>query len=44
MDLGHESPYRMIEKILAGEIVLPDIQRDYVWSGSQIPRLLALAE
>ena len=40
MDLGHESLYRMIEKILAGEIVLPDIQRDYVWSGSQIPRLL----
>jgi hypothetical protein len=40
MELGHEPVYRLIEKLLAGEIVLPDIQRDYVWSGSQIPRLL----
>jgi hypothetical protein len=26
--------------MLAGEIVLPDIQRDYVWKGSQVPRFL----
>jgi hypothetical protein len=29
-----------VEKLAAGEIVLPDIQRDYVWKGTQIPRLL----
>jgi hypothetical protein len=40
MDLGQEPLYRQIEKLLAGEIVLPDIQRDFVWSGTQIPRLL----
>lgn len=40
MDLGHEPLYRLVEKLLTGEIVLPDIQREYVWSGAQIPRLL----
>ncbi len=29
-----------MEKLAAGEIVLPDIQRDYVWKGTQIPWLL----
>jgi hypothetical protein len=40
MELGHEELYRIVEKLVAGEIVLPDIQREYVWSGSRIPRLL----
>ena len=40
MELGHEALHWVVEKLLAGEIVLPDIQREYVWSGSQIPRLL----
>lgn len=40
IDLGHEPLYRLVEKLAAGEIVLPDIQRDYVWRGTQIPRLL----
>jgi hypothetical protein len=40
IDLGHEPLYRLVEKLTAGEIVLPDIQRDYVWRGTQIPRLL----
>ena len=38
--MGHEPLYRLVEKLAAGEIVLPDIQRDYVWRGTQIPRLL----
>jgi hypothetical protein len=38
--LGHKPLYRLAEKLAAGEIVLPDIQRDYVWRGMQIPRLL----
>jgi hypothetical protein len=40
MDIGQEPLYWQIKKLLAGEIVLPDIQRDFVWSGTQIPRLL----
>jgi hypothetical protein len=40
VDLGHEPLHRLVEKLAAGEIVLPDIQRDYVWKGAQIPRLL----
>lgn len=40
MDLGHEPLYRLVEKLASGEIVLPDIQRDYVWGGDKIPRLL----
>lgn len=40
IDLGHEPRYRLVEKLAAGEIVLPDIQRDYVWKGTQIPWLL----
>jgi len=35
-----EAIERLVDKMLQGEIVLPDIQRDYVWSGTQIPRLL----
>ncbi len=40
MDLGHEPLYRLVEKLASGEIVLPDIQREYVWAGAQIPQLL----
>lgn len=40
MELGHEPLERLVEKLITGEVVLPDIQREYVWSGSQIPRLL----
>lgn len=40
MDIGHERLFKLVEKLLSGEIVLPDIQRDFVWSGSKIPRLL----
>jgi hypothetical protein len=40
LDIAQEPLYRQIEKLLAGEIVLPDIQRDFVWAGTQIPRLL----
>ena len=40
MDIGHERLIKLVERLLAGEIVLPDIQRDFVWSGSKIPRLL----
>ena len=40
MDIGQEPLYRQVEKLLSGEIVLPDIQRDFVWSRPQIPRLL----
>jgi len=40
MDLGHEPLHRLVEKLASGEIVLPDIQREYVWAGAQIPRLL----
>ena len=40
MDIGHERLIKLVERLLAGEIVLPDIQRDFVWAGSKIPRLL----
>jgi hypothetical protein len=40
MDIGHERLVTLVERLLNGEIVLPDIQRDFVWSGSKIPRLL----
>lgn len=40
MELGHETLERLVDRLVTGEIVLPDIQRDYVWSGSQIPRFL----
>ena len=40
MEIGHERLAKLVDRLLGGEIVLPDIQRDFVWSGSQIPRLL----
>src|SRR3954447_13852394 len=40
MDIGHERLIKLVDRLLAGEIVLPDIQRDFVWTGSKIPRLL----
>jgi hypothetical protein len=40
MDIGHERLIKLVERLLSGEIILPDIQRDFVWSGSRIPRLL----
>ena len=40
MDIGHERLIKLVERLLAGEIVLPDIQRDFVWTGSKIPGLL----
>lgn len=40
MELGHQAVGTLVGKLIDGEIVLPDIQREYVWSGSQIPRLL----
>jgi hypothetical protein len=40
MDIGHERLVKLVERMLSGEIVLPDIQRDFVWAGSKVPRLL----
>jgi len=40
MELGHRPVETLVGKLIDGEIVLPDIQREYVWSGAQIPRLL----
>lgn len=40
MEIGHERLIKLVERLLSGEIVLPDIQRDFVWTGSKIPRLL----
>lgn len=40
MDIGHERLITLVERLLNGEVVLPDIQRDFVWTGSKIPRLL----
>lgn len=40
MEIGHERLVKLVDRLLAGEIVLPDIQRDFVWSGSKVPRLL----
>jgi hypothetical protein len=40
MEIGHERLVRLVERLLGGEIVLPDIQREFVWAGSKIPRLL----
>ncbi|HEU5142322.1 MAG TPA: DUF262 domain-containing protein [Solirubrobacterales bacterium] len=40
MEIGHERLVKLVERLLGGEIVLPDIQRDFVWAGSKIPRLL----
>ena len=40
MEIGHERLVKLVDRLLAGEILLPDIQRDFVWSGSKVPRLL----
>src|SRR5829696_8433585 len=40
MEIGHERLVKLVDRLLAGEIVLPDIQRDFVWAGAKIPRLL----
>lgn len=40
MEIGHEKLAKLVDRLLSGEIVLPDIQRDFVWSGSRVPRLL----
>lgn len=40
MDIGHERLVRLVDRLLGGEIVLPDIQRDFVWYGAKIPKLL----
>jgi hypothetical protein len=40
MEIGHERLVKLVERLLGGEIVLPDIQREFVWAGSKIPRLL----
>ncbi len=40
MEIGHERLVKLVDRLLGGEIVLPDIQREFVWSGSKIPRLL----
>ena len=37
MDIGQEPLGSQVEKLLSGEIVLPDIQRDFVWSGPPDP-------
>ena len=33
MELGHEPLYKLVEKLLAGEIVLPDIAADRLLNG-----------
>ena len=40
VEIGHERLVKLVDRLLSGEIVLPDIQRNFVWSGSKIPRLL----
>ena len=40
MDIGQEPLYRQVEKCCPARSSLPGIQRDFVWSGPQIPRLL----
>jgi hypothetical protein len=40
MEIGHERLVKLVDRMLGGEIVLPDIQREFVWAGSKIPRLL----
>jgi hypothetical protein len=40
VEIGHERLVKLVDRLLAGEIVLPDIQRDFVWAGAKIPRLL----
>lgn len=40
MEIGHERLAKLVDRLLGGEIVLPDIQRDFVWKGSRIPHLL----
>jgi hypothetical protein len=40
VEIGYEKLVKLVDRLLSGEIVLPDIQRNFVWSGSKIPRLL----
>lgn len=40
MEIGHERLVKLVDRLIGGEIVLPDIQRDFIWVGSKIPRLL----
>lgn len=40
MGVGQTELIGQVKKLLAGDLMIPSIQRDYVWSRSQIPRLL----
>lgn len=40
MGVGTEELIGQVKKLLDGALMIPSIQRDYVWSRSQIPRLL----
>lgn len=40
MEIGHELLSKLVDRLLSGEVALPDIQRDFVWQGSRVPRLL----
>jgi hypothetical protein len=40
MEIGHERLVKLVDRLLSGEIVLPDIQRNFVWTGAKIPKLL----
>ena len=40
MGVGQSELIGYIKKILDGALMIPSIQRDYVWSRSQIPRLI----
>jgi hypothetical protein len=40
MGVGTEELMGQVKKLLDGALMIPSIQRDYVWSRSQIPRLL----
>ena len=40
MGVGTEELIGQVKKLLDGGLMIPSIQRDYVWSRSQIPRLL----
>lgn len=40
MGVGTEELIGQVKRLLDGALMIPSIQRDYVWSRSQIPRLL----
>jgi hypothetical protein len=40
MGVGTEELIGQVKKLLDGALMIPSIQRDYVWARSQIPRLL----